>query len=243
MSYFESHDEVERPGRIRRIHEKLSKPLTKITLLFLQFVLPILNEFNRLFQNEESKVGVLIPEMDRLERQFLIKFVLARHIRDVVDLRSRLHGPRHPARRLYARSESEGSVVLRRQHWSRAGSVCQGGACLLLCRRHQDGHQDGRQVPHHVWADILAMKTPLGVNRLPLMATVMAPLLSLPHSNADVERLFSILRKVHTEARHSLNADTITAYLQCKLNIDTCCYELDVSEEMLKLAKSATHAV
>ena len=104
--------------------------------------------------------------------------------------------------------------------------------------------EDGESRPiDHVWADILAMKTPLGVIRLPLMATVMAPLLSLPHSNADVERLFSILRKVHTEARHSLNADTITAYLQCKLNIDTCCYELDVSEEMLKLAKSATHAV
>ena len=49
----------------------------------------LLNEFNRLFQNEESKVGVLIPQMDRLLlRKFLIKFVLARHIRDVVDLRT-----------------------------------------------------------------------------------------------------------------------------------------------------------
>ena len=103
--------------------------------------------------------------------------------------------------------------------------------------------EDGESRPiDHVWADILAMKTPLGVVRFHLMATVMAPLL-LPHSNADVERLFSILRKVHTEARHSLNADTITAYLQCKLNIDSCCYELNVSDEMLKLAKSATHAV
>ena len=51
------------------------------------------------------------------------------------------------------------------------------------------------------------MKTPLGVIRFPLMATMMAFLLPLPHSNADVERLFSILRKVHTEARHSLYAD------------------------------------
>ena len=95
----------------------------------------------------------------------------------------------------------------------------------------------------HVWTDILALKTPLGVVRFLLMATVMAPLLSLPDSNADVERLFSILRKVHTEACHSLNADTITAYLQCKLNINSCCYELNVSDEMLKLTKSATHAV
>ena len=46
----------------------------------------LLNEFNRLFQNEESNVSVLIPEMDRTLRKFLINFVLARHIRDVVDL-------------------------------------------------------------------------------------------------------------------------------------------------------------
>ena len=104
--------------------------------------------------------------------------------------------------------------------------------------------EDGESRPiDHVWTDILALKTPLGVVRFLLMATVMAPLLSLPHSNADDERLFSILRKVHTEACHSLNADTITAYLQCKLNINSCCYELKVSDEMLKLAKSATHAV
>ena len=104
--------------------------------------------------------------------------------------------------------------------------------------------EDGESRPiDHVWADILAMKTPLGVVRFPLVATEMAPLQSLPHSNADVERLFSISRKVHTEAHHSLNADTITANLQCKLNIDSCCYEWNVSDKMLKLAKSATHAV
>ena len=56
--------------------------------------------------------------------------------------------------------------------------------------------EDGESRPfEHVWADILAMKTPLGVIRFPLMATVIVPLLSLLNSNAEVERLFSILRK------------------------------------------------
>ena len=105
--------------------------------------------------------------------------------------------------------------------------------------------EDGESRPiDHVWADILAMKTPLGVIRFHVMATVMGPPLPLPHSNADVERLFSIfwqfLRKVHTEARHSLHADAIIAYLQCMLNIDSCCYEFNVADEMLK---SATHTV
>ena len=67
--------------------------------------------------------------------------------------------------------------------------------------------EDGESGPiDHVWVDILSMKTPLGVVRLPLMATVIAPLLFLPQSNADVEILLSVLRKVH-----SSHADTINA--------------------------------
>ena len=57
-----------------------------MTLLFLQYVLPFLNEFNRLFQNQDSKVGILIQEMDQLLRKLRGKFVQIRHIRNVVDL-------------------------------------------------------------------------------------------------------------------------------------------------------------
>jgi len=109
------------------------------------------------------------------------------------------------------------------------------GAMML----EEDGQV--RQIDHG-WSEIFLMKTPVHEIHFPLLAKMMAPLLSLPHSNADVERLFSILRKIHTDARHSLNADTIAAYIQCKLNIDNPCHQLAVSAEMLRLAKSATHA-
>ena len=103
--------------------------------------------------------------------------------------------------------------------------------------------EDGSARPiDQVWSEVFTIKTPMHVIRFQLLAKVMSPLLCLPHSNADVERLFSILRKVHTDARHRLNADTITAYLQCKLKIDSPCHQLAVSAEMLRLAKSATHA-
>ena len=103
--------------------------------------------------------------------------------------------------------------------------------------------EDGSARPiDQVWSEVFTIKTPMHVIRFPLLAKVMTPLLCLPHSNADAERLFSILRKVHTDARHRLNADTITAYLQCKLNIDSPCHQLAVSAEMLRLAKSSTHA-
>ena len=86
--------------------------------------------------------------------------------------------------------------------------------------------KDGESRPiDHVWADIMTMKTPLGVIRFHVMATVMGPPLPLPYIAMQMLRdcspCLAFLRKVHTEARHILHADAIIAYLQCMLNIDS----------------------
>ena len=99
---------------------------------------------------------------------------------------------------------------------------------------------DGRPRLDAIWGGVLSQKTGLGDTRFPALGQVMAALLSLPHSNADCERAFSMVRKVHTECRKSLSADTITAFLQCKINFDTNCCELDVTPAMLRGAKHAT---
>ena len=49
-SYFESHEEVEKPGRVKRISELLSNPVAKLLYMFLEFILTPLNEFNTTFQ-------------------------------------------------------------------------------------------------------------------------------------------------------------------------------------------------
>ena len=66
-------------------------------------------------------------------------------------------------------------------------------------------------------------------------------LLSLPHSNADCERAFSLVRKIHTDSRKTLLPETLTAYLQCKLNFDSLCHDFKVTPEMRWLAKGAAH--
>ena len=65
-------------------------------------------------------------------------------------------------------------------------------------------------------------------------------LLVLPHSNADPERLFSIVRKIDTEQRRSLSPSTIQDLLAIKLNNDPSCFEQQFTSESLKSAKSAT---
>jgi len=61
----------------------------------------------------------------------------------------------------------------------------------------------------------------MGVMRFLSIAILFAALIGLPQSNAESERSFSMLRKLHTDCRNNLHADTITAYLQCKMHFDS----------------------
>ena len=58
-------------------------------------------------------------------------------------------------------------------------------------------------------------------------------------SNADSERMFSMMKKIATEFRSELNNDTICALLCTKQNSLYDCFDFLPSEEILKNAKSA----
>ena len=68
---------------------------------------------------------------------------------------------------------------------------------------------------------------------------LMIGLLTIPASNADSERGFSVLRKIHTDQRSNLNQSTIIALMSVKLNSDDCCYNCELSDD-LKQCKKAT---
>jgi len=89
------------------------------------------------------------------------------------------------------------------------------------------------------WMEILKMKTPMGERTFPTLSVVMEAVLCLPHSNADCERVFSQVRKIHTDCRKNLQSETLTALLQCKINTDSCC-EISPTASQLELAKGAT---
>lgn len=64
--------------------------------------------------------------------------------------------------------------------------------------------------------------------------------LALPASNADAERGFSMLRKIHTDSRPRLAQSTIVSLMAVKMNIDKCCLDVELSSELLKSCKQAT---
>ena len=60
-----------------------------------------------------------------------------------------------------------------------------------------------------------------------------AGLLCIPSSNADAERGFSILRKIHTDERASLSHFSLVSLMSLKFNNTSCCFDTDFSDELL----------
>lgn len=76
---------------------------------------------------------------------------------------------------------------------------------------------------------------PLYTNLLSLVRA----LPSLPASNADSERTFSMVRKIDTEEQNQLEKSTVAALLSMKININAECHEFEPTDDLLKTNSSA----
>ena len=65
--------------------------------------------------------------------------------------------------------------------------------------------------------------------RFPLLVRLMTSLLTTPVSDADIQRSFSILRKIHSDQRPSLSQETLIALVANKFNSLQSCYEAIIS--------------
>ena len=92
------------------------------------------------------------------------------------------------------------------------------------------------------WWKVSKMKTLEGEPRFGTLCQLMTGLLTIPCSNADAERGFSILRKIHTDQRFSLSHSTIVPLMAVKFNSDphSYCYDAKLSEELVSKCKKAT---
>ena len=75
MSYFQSHADAERPGRVRTINRQL-RDETKLYLLFLNYLLPTVNVFNMVFQaTNYTTIHLLHAEIVKLTKRIIRGFV------------------------------------------------------------------------------------------------------------------------------------------------------------------------
>ena len=90
------------------------------------------------------------------------------------------------------------------------------------------------------WLEVGKMTTLEGQPRFNLLHKLISGLMTIPVSNADSERGFSMLRKIHTDQRSNLEHSSIVALMAMKFNLDDCCWDIKLSPELLRECKKAT---
>ncbi|XP_038065360.1 uncharacterized protein LOC119735640 [Patiria miniata] len=91
------------------------------------------------------------------------------------------------------------------------------------------------------WAVLAAEKDPSGQLCYDRLAKVMLGILTIPHSNAECERVFSQVRKNKTDFRGSMSTDVLSSVLITKAQQRGPCYSRDFDDKFLRRAKSATY--
>ena len=96
----------------------------------------------------------------------------------------------------------------------------------------------------HFWVAMAEVHTvtDLDTLRFGMLSKLAKVLLVLPHSNADPERLFSMVRKIETELRRNLDPSTVCDLFSIKVNSDQPCYDSKhlITESLIARAKTAT---
>ncbi|KAK6481138.1 hypothetical protein HHUSO_G17313 [Huso huso] len=93
-----------------------------------------------------------------------------------------------------------------------------------------------------VWAHMATIKSPVtGMPKLPMLSKVEQLILTLPHSNADAERVFSMIGLNKTDTRNALDLEgTLSSIMTIKMSgMEPNCFKYEPPAEVIKASKSA----
>ncbi|KAI8115040.1 hypothetical protein CVS40_12684 [Lucilia cuprina] len=88
------------------------------------------------------------------------------------------------------------------------------------------------------WTEVYKYRDAGGNKKFNEISEFVLKLLSLPWSNAEVERVFSQINLVKTYLRNKMHLSIVTSILSIRFGlkrIDKCCFEYDVPNNYLKL--------
>ena len=106
----------------------------------------------------------------------------------------------------------------------------------------EDNDEDTRKYRMDViWAYLSTVKNVDGKLTFEQLAKVALLVLTIPHSNAQEERVFSLVTKNKTKFRPNLKLDgTLASILTIKLANAQPCYKFNPPKEVIESAKKAT---
>ena len=74
-----------------------------------------------------------------------------------------------------------------------------------------------------------------------MLSKVAKLVLTIPHSNADEERVFSLVRQNKTDSRNSLSLDgTLSSILTVKMACEEPCYKYEPTVDVVRKSKTVT---
>ena len=105
----------------------------------------------------------------------------------------------------------------------------------------KDGKKEKHLCMDVIWGSLSQSKSSSEILKFPHLSQVAKLVLTLPHSNADEERVFSPVRKNKTDFRASLDLNrTLSSVITMKMNLDESSHQFKPSKNLLKKAKAAT---
>ena len=307
LSYFTSHPDVEKTGKVKTIYTYLNNSINKLWMLFLHNAISVFDVYNMYFQNTKmATIHKLHPHSQRLLKSVLTYFIKASVIRanaqkltdiDCSDPENQLSDEDvfigdDTTAFLLNLTENEGlsandfyehvrsfykafisKLVSKFDFKSKIfqslklldPSECQNfslstfetisksfaidfnlGAVKMEFREFavdsdlQDSNGDAYDAVSF-WLRVKSMKTALGDMKYQHLSTLALHLLAISASNADCERVFSLVRRIKTDFRGSLLPETISSLIGVHFNSPfQCCNQTDFPTSFLDKAKSCT---
>jgi hypothetical protein len=97
----------------------------------------------------------------------------------------------------------------------------------------------------HFWSHMKSVKDENGQKKYNLLADVMLAVLTIFHSNADSERIFSVVTKNKNKFRPNLSTPVLSSIITHKMCLQSrgqVCHTAQISKDTLKRTKQATAA-
>ena len=305
-SYFCSHPDVEKPGKVRTIFRLLSDPLTKPWLCFLSNTLAVFDKFNVFFQTSSTAtIHKLHGESERLLKTVLSFFidpcVLRLNSSDLTKVNYTDPSIHLPEEELFIGDDTAAFILHLRDNEGESVEGFYKGVVKFyegFVKKQLKAFDFKSQIFHMLsfldpiqsqnipqstfdliednipvvfnkavtkfehrefvtdtdidpevdcdavkfWLKVCSMKSPMGELKYENLATLALQLLSIPASNADSERVFSLVRRIKTEFRSSLSTETVSALIGCHFNkTSKCCEMTKFADCLLVKAKTCTH--
>ncbi len=280
------------------ILNRLRNPMTKLYLLFLEYVLPFFNKLNKQMQAESTQVHVLYSSVSSTLKTILgcymepgylnktqlteIKYrdpgkflpldkvylglKLSLELRNSTYEKEELQKFRLSCLNFYIEASSQiykrfdfdsmtvikslsalsPKVVIDKEIPSLIDLISVFGTIAtdiqaidtewrLLANSLDSMNVTSDMTPQNFWGTVSVTRQCDNALMFPNLAAFMQTLLSLPHSSASVERIFSAVNRMKTETRNKLSTETISGLLHTQqLLKGAFCYDFNVTNSLLE---------